>query len=195
VLTTVDGVYDKHPDETGAQLISVIDPSKEDKMPDISSTTSTHGRGGMISKLGVARKLSGLGVTTHIANIANDNVLLNLVKGVAIGSTVIADKKKSNIKRWMAFSDWQKNGSIQVNAGLFDLLKSAKSAISILPVGLEACTGDFSKGDLIEVVSPGKQQIGIGIARYDSKTLRESLGKKNMPEIIHYDHLHIKIGT
>ena len=95
----------------------------------------------------------------------------------------------------MAFSDWQKNGSIEVNQCLFDILKEGKRTISILPVGLESSTGDFRKGDLIEIISPGKQQIGIGIARYDSATLQENLGKKDKPEIIHYDHLLIKIGT
>jgi len=195
IFTTVDGVFDKHPDEPDAQLISIINPDDESNWPSVSKTTSTHGRGGMISKLGVARKISGLGISTHIININVDDAIPKIMAGDKVGTSILAQTKKSNIKRWMAFSDWQKNGSIEVNQCLFDILKEGKRSISLLPVGIEECTGNFQKGDLIEVISPGKQQIGIGIARYDSNTLKEHIGKKGKPEIIHYDHLLIKIGT
>lgn len=195
VLTSVDGVFDGHPDDVDSALIPLIDPTKDASWPTVSTTVSAHGRGGMISKLGVSRKLSSLGITTHIANINTQNAILKIIDNKPIGTTILPHKKKSEIKRWMAFCDWQKNGSIQVNSRLFDILKEGKRTISLLPVGIESCEGNFQKGDLIEVRSPGSQQIGIGIARYDSVTLKKHLGLKNKPEIIHYDHLLIKIGT
>ena len=194
ILTSVNGVYDGHPSEAGSTLIPVIDPAKDNNWPTVSSMMSTQGRGGMISKLGIAKKLSQLGITTHIANIDEENALLKIFNNESIGTVILAQKKASSIKRWISFCDWQKTGAIYVNVCLFELLKKGERAISILPIGIDRCEGDFKKGDLIEIMSPGHQQIGIGIARYDSELLSSYLGKKDKPEIIHYDHLMIKIG-
>ena len=103
-------------------------------------------------------------------------------------------KKKSNIKRWMAFSDKKQNGNIFVNSCLFDIIKEDKRVISLLPVGIEKVTGEFKKGDLVEISSPKGEKIGVGIARYHSEKLKDYLGLKNKPEFIHYDQLHIQIG-
>jgi glutamate 5-kinase len=82
-------------------------------------------------------------------------------------------------------------GSISINACLFEILKDNKRVISILPVGIEKCAGDFKKGDLVEILSLAGQKIGVGIAKYDADKLAGNLGQKAKPEFIHYDHLHI----
>ena len=193
ILTNVKGIYDKVPSAPGAQLISVIDPKKG--WPNVSSIKSAHGRGGMISKLGTARKMSALGITTHIANVDDPDVILRLVRGEKVGSTILPQEKKSTIKKWIAFNKEKQNGSIQINAGLLEILQENKKVVSILPIGIEKFEGDFKKGDLIRIISPNGQEVGIGIARYDSNKLKDFLGLKEKKEFIHYDHLHLTMGS
>jgi glutamate 5-kinase len=189
VLTNVDGVYTSHPSDPGAKLISVIDPNQH--WPTISGSKSSLGRGGMLSKLNTAKNMAGLGISTTIANIATSSVIIEIMENKPVGTTVLALKKKSNIKRWIAFNSDKKMGSISINKNLYQLLLDNHHVLSLLPVGIDTFTGEFQKGDLVEIKNPDQQEIGIGIARYDWKRLSEYLGKKNKPAFIHYDHLHL----
>ncbi|WP_131795802.1 glutamate 5-kinase [Fluoribacter gormanii] len=188
ILSNVEGVYTKHPNEIGAELISTISPNSGG--PKISAIKSLNGRGGMISKLGTAHKMSGLGITTHIVSINNPLVVMRILKEESIGTTILPSKKKSNIKRWIAYSE-KKTGSITINSCLVDIIKENKRIVSILPVGIEKCTGDFKRGDLIKILTPSNEEIGIGLAKYDANQLNEYIGHSSKPEFIHYDHLHI----
>lgn len=188
ILTNVDGVFTGHPSEPDSYLIKQIDPNKS--WPNVSSLKSTLGRGGMLSKLNTARKMSSLGISTTIANINKPDVLAQIVAQNEIGTTIITHRKKSNIKRWIAYNNDKKMGTISINQNLYALLKENTHAISVLPVGIEKFTGDFKKGDLIEIENSENKKVGIGIARYDSKKLQDYLGEKNRPAFLHYDHLH-----
>ena len=189
ILTNVKGVYTGHPNEHDSLFIPIIDPEKN--WPTVSSAKSEQGRGGMSSKLETARKMSALGITTHIASIDEPSVIKRIVEQEQLGTIILPRKKKSNIKRWMAYNSDKQMGSISVNACLFDILKENKRVISLLPVGIEKCTGSFKKGDLVEILSHDGQKIGVGIAKYDATTLSNYLGQKDQPEFMHYDHLHI----
>ena len=189
ILSNVDGVYSGHPDDPNARLIPLINP--EETWPEISLTKSTQGRGGMISKFGTARHMSNLGITTHIANINQPSVIVRLIKGDSIGTMILPNKKKSNIKKWITYNTDKHNGTIVINPNLLAILKENKRVISILPVGIERYTGNFKKGDLVEILSNEGVSIGIGIAKYDAAKLNDYLGQHGKPEFIHYDHLHI----
>lgn len=189
ILSNVEGVYTGHPNDPGAKLIPLINPNEG--WPEISSAKSSQGRGGMISKLSTARKMSGLGITTHIASVDQSEVITRVINGEAIGTSILPSRKKSNIKRWIAYDTSRKNGAIYINPCLYDIIKENKRVISILPVGIEKLSGEFKKGDVIEIISPNGDKIGLGLAMYDALKLKEFSGKKDKPEFIHYDHLYI----
>lgn len=190
ILTSVNGVYDGHPDDPNAQVIPVINP--QDKWHQASQVKTVQGRGGMVSKLTTARKMSDLGITTHILHVNEANGLLSLLEGEKIGTTVLPFKKKSSMKRWMAFTYSKHSGSIFINTCLFKILLDDEKTVSILPVGIDKCAGEFSKGDLVDIFSPEGKNIGVGIARYDSTQLQSFLGCKDKPVFIHYDQLYIE---
>ncbi len=189
ILSNVEGVYSGHPQEPGSQLIPVINPAEG--WPEVSAIKSTLGRGGMLSKLGTARKMSALGVTTHIASIEQPFIIKRIIEQEAVGTCILPSKKKSNIKRWIAYNSDKKMGSISINPCLHEILQEGKRVISILPVGIVNCHGDFKKSDLVEIISPEGKIIGVGLAKYDAQKLMGFLGKKEQPEFIHYDHLHL----
>lgn len=194
ILTSVDGVYDGHPDDPASKKIDVIDPRK-DAWPEAKAGKTAQGRGGMATKLGTARRMSELGITTHIASLKTDNVITRIAAGEKLGTTILPRTRKSSLKKWMAFSASGKGGQITVNEKLESLLRAGERALSLLPVGIEKISGDFKKGDLIDIIAPSGDKIGIGIARYGADRLREYIGQKGKPEIVHYDHLHIRTGN
>lgn len=189
ILSNVEGVYTGHPDNPDSQLLDIIDPEKG--WPQVSAKKSTHGRGGMMSKLGTARKMSSLGITTHIASINQPSVIARLILQESVGTVILPCRKKSNIKRWIAYNSDKRTGYITINQGLLSLLKDSNRVLSILPVGIESCSGRFKRGDLVEIMALTGEIVGVGLARYDADKLTALLGKKDQPIFIHYDHLHL----
>lgn len=190
ILTSVKGVYDGHPDDPNSKVIAIINP--REKQHQVSAIKTAHGRGGMVSKLSTAQKMSELGISTHIAHIDEPDVIVRIAKGESLGTTILPFKKKSSTKRWIAFSCSKKNGQIRINTCLEEIIKTKDKIISILPVGIEKYDGEFEKGDLVDIIAPNGEKMGVGIAKYGSKKLGEYLGLKNKPVFIHYDHLYIE---
>ena len=94
ILTSVDGVFDGNPKDKNARVISEIryaDISFFEKhiMPD----TSEFGRGGMLTKFKVARKLAEQEITTHIANGLQPGVLLDILAGKSVGTKFLPQSK------------------------------------------------------------------------------------------------------
>ncbi|GHU11135.1 glutamate 5-kinase [Alphaproteobacteria bacterium] len=189
ILSNVSGVYDGSPSDKKSQLISVIDPKTG--WPEVSTTKSAHGRGGMFSKLNTARNASGVGIMTHIACANHPKVIEEIIHGNQVGTAIIPSEKKSNIKRWIAYNADYSRSSIIINDGLLNILKNKKEMVSILPVGIEKISGEFKKGDIVKIASLSGETVGIGVARYDDKKLNELLGQKNSREFIHCDYMHI----
>lgn len=187
ILSNVQGVYTGNPMIPESQLIPVIDSKKG--WPNVCSSKSMHGRGGMISKINNARKMSKLGITTHIASIDQINVINRIINGEQIGTIILPSEKKSSVKRRVAYGI--PNGAININKCLYGIIKDNKCITSILPVGIESYNGRFAKGDVIEIFSPTKESIGFGVTRYDSQMLHDFLGQKNKLALIHYDYLYI----
>ncbi|GGH04001.1 hypothetical protein GCM10007415_45240 [Parapedobacter pyrenivorans] len=89
LLTDIDGLYDGHPEDPNSQLIphfTVDDPveqyiRKTDK-------GEAEGRGGMESKLRVAKQAARRNIPTFIANGKKDNIITDIVFGVPTGTLI-----------------------------------------------------------------------------------------------------------
>jgi glutamate 5-kinase len=192
LLTSIDGVYDKNPEDEDAKLISVI--NVKDKMPELTGAKTLLGRGGISSKVGTARKMALSGVMTHIASATEKDVIIRLVStNENIGSRIIPERKKAGRKKFLAFGQGIVTAKIIINDCLEKILITGQDCISILPIGVIKFEGDFAKGDLIEITNSHNKKIGIGVARYNSHKLSEYIGNKNKPAFIHYDYLHIEV--
>lgn len=191
LLTSIDGIYDKNPEDPEAKLIPMI--NLKDKLTIESGTKTTLGRGGISSKLGTAHKMAGVGIMTHIAKTTEKNVILRLVDNENIGSQIIPERKKAGRKKFLAFGQSTAAAKIIINDCLINILTTEQNCISILPVGIVKFEGNFVKGDLIEIIDSQNKKIGVGVARYNSQKLAGYIGNKNKPAFIHYDYLHIEI--
>jgi glutamate 5-kinase len=192
ILSHIAGVYDRPPGSPGAKIIPLIDWQGKKGVPGEVKGKSAGGRGGMQSKLGVARKMAALGIRTHIAAAREENVIPRILAGAPLG-TVIAPasgKKNSAVKRWLASEVSASPAAVTANACLADIIRDHHQAVSLLPVGLTSVKGEFGKGDLVRVTDEKGKPLALGVARYDAATLRRALGKKKQPVFIHYDQLH-----
>lgn len=184
MLTTVDGILDKQ-----SQVISAVTPATPVEKH-LQPERSEFGRGGMVTKCRVGRRLARLGIPSQIVNGKLSNIILKAVAGEPAGTTFAAAKRVSPIKKWLAQSAGAERGTITINECAVDTLRG-KTAASLLPVGITAMAGSFSKGEIVKITGPGGGVVGYGQAAYGAAGLRKRLGKKNQPEFIHYDYLYI----
>jgi glutamate 5-kinase len=159
---------------------------------------SSLGRGGMITKILAAKRAAGSGASTVIAWGREPDALLRLTQGESIGTLLIAPTQKNQArKQWMA-DHLQLRGAVTVDAGaVHQLLAGGKS---LLPIGMTAVDGDFSRGDVIAVRDPQGLEIARGLANYASTEARlicrkpsgefeKLLGYVAEPEMVHRDNL------
>ena len=192
ILSHIAGVYDRPPDEEGAAIIPLIDWVKKKGVPESTRGKSQTGRGGMDSKLGMARKMASMGICTHIAAAREQNIITRILDGETIGTTISPLPERRNaVKRWLASEVSKAPASVTANQCLADMMRKPDNAISLLPVGLTKISGSFAKGDLVQIVDESGLPLALGIARYDAQTLRQALGKKRQPVFVHYDQLHL----
>ncbi|MBS7371857.1 MAG: glutamate 5-kinase, partial [Bacteroidaceae bacterium] len=57
--------------------------------------------------------------------------------------------------------------------------------------GVTQVKGDFEEGDIVSIIDPQGQRIGIGRSAYSSHEAILAIGKHDVKPIIHYDYLSI----
>ena len=164
---------------------------------------SSIGRGGMITKILAAKRAAGSGASTVIAWGREPDVLLRLVQGERIGTLLVAQTaKKQARKQWMA-DHLQLRGAVTVDAGAAAKLRTEGK--SLLPIGMTAVEGDFSRGDVIAVRDPEGRELARGLANYASGEARllcrkpsseflRLLGYMAETEMVHRDNLVLTGG-
>ena len=75
-------------------------------------------------------------------------------------------------KHWIAAMKPQ--GAIRIDAGAARALGQGKS---LLPAGITGITGDFGRGDPVDILGPRGERIGAGLSRYTSAEARALIGK------------------
>jgi glutamate 5-kinase len=189
ILSNVDGIYDGNPASPESKVIREIH-EKADLSRFIQPEKSAFGRGGMLTKYHIARKVADEGILVIIANGTKRNILPELVSGGEPVCTrfLPAEKPASGIKKWIAHSESFARGAVYIDKGAEGVLYGTK-AISILFVGITRISGSFRKDDIIRIINEEGRQLGVGRAGYDSEKALTLIGKRNARPMIHYDYL------
>ncbi len=194
LLSNVDGIFSSHPNNTEAELIQKIHLNEKEPENAISDKQSDFGRGGMLTKFRIAKKVAHDGIGVHIANGTIENILIDLLdvkKELKHTFFVPNAKQNSNIKKWIGYSDGFTKGEVIINKGAADALNSDK-AISLLPVGIVKINNSFKKGDLIKIIDETGKSIGIGKAKYDSEKVASEKKPEKQKPLVHYDFLYLE---
>ncbi|MDO4931558.1 MAG: glutamate 5-kinase [Prevotellaceae bacterium] len=190
ILSNIDGIYNGSPKDPDASVIPVVEPDR-DLSDYIQTEKSGCGRGGMITKCNIARKVADEGIKVIIANGKRDNILLRLFD--APSDTLHTEftprpDAVSTVKKWIAHSESFAKGIVRLNSPAVKALCSGK-AVSLLFVGVTDIEGDFEEGDIVNIVTPENDRIAVGRSAYCSEEAKALIGKHDLKPLVHYDYL------
>lgn len=207
ILSNIDGIYNGSPADPASEVIREIEHGK-DLSSYIQTSKSSFGRGGMLTKTNIARKVADEGITVIIANGKRDNILVDLlhqelpalfpdVQSSALDSQLTytrfipAPQPVSSVKKWIAHSEGFTKGELHIDDCATKVLASDK-AVSILPIGITDVRGEFEKDDIVRIIDFEGNPIGVGKANCSSEQAREAMGKHGKKPVVHYDYLYIE---
>lgn len=197
LLSDVDGLYtaNPHSDPSAEHIPEVkrIDASIAG-MAD-GSSGSGMGSGGMASKIEAARIATGAGAHLAILSGLHPSPLSHW-QNEGRATIFLAQQGKRARKSWLA-GRLTTRGTITVDAGA---AKALMNGNSLLPAGVTAITGQFARGDVVDIIAPDGHRIGKGLCEYDSTDAQKIAGKRSdeitailgatfRPALVHRDHL------
>lgn len=196
ILSNIDGIYDGNPSCAGSSVIRRVEPHSSLEQY-IQSGKSQFGRGGMLTKSNIARKVASEGVEVIIANGKRDDILPDLLlsaerEGVVCTRFVPSEKAPSSVKRWIAHSESFAKGELHLNEGAVSALLGPE-ATSLLPVGVVSVEGEFDEGDIVRLVGPDGVQIGVGLVTGDSDAVSALAGTHGGRPVVHYDYMYLDL--
>jgi glutamate 5-kinase len=153
--------------------------------------------GGISSKISAVKLASEFGITSFILDGKNPEAIKLAIEGKNPGTKILPKKKEEKRKIWIA-NIMKGKGQIQIDHGAYEAIKKGKS---LLPSGIKSVSGEFSRGDMVEIVIDGKV-IARGITNYSSAEINlikgkktseigKILGSKKEDEVIHQDNMLI----
>ncbi len=198
ILTDQDGLYDRDPRlHRDAQLIPQAEAG-DPRLDAMAGAGSALGRGGMVTKLRAADKASRSGAATVIASGRERDVLLRLGAGERLGTLLTpATERLVARKQWLA-GQLKVRGRVVLDEGAVRVLR--ESGRSLLPVGVTAVHGAFSRGELVACTNAEGREIARGLVNYSSDEsariigqpshrIEAILGYVDEPELIHRDNM------
>jgi len=97
LLTDTDGLYTGHPDDEDSDLLEEVTPDQQvERFVQSSEKKEAEGRGGMASKLKIAKMMSRKGIPTYIANGKEENVIIDIMEGKQVGTKFIKKNPKKH---------------------------------------------------------------------------------------------------
>ncbi|MGP5496925.1 glutamate 5-kinase [Corynebacterium flavescens] len=191
LFSDVDGLYDKNPAEPGAHFIDEVRTGKDLKGVDAGEGGNV-GTGGMATKVSAARLAARGGIPVLLTS--TDNIGPALAEA-SVG-TVFHTRMERKLSAWKFWALYcaDVGGAVRLDQGAVDAV--TKGGTSLLAVGITEVIGEFSKGEIIDIIGPEGEVIGRGEVRFDSQELSQIIGKhtEDLPEIqrrsvVHADYL------
>ncbi|MCZ6516877.1 MAG: glutamate 5-kinase [Gammaproteobacteria bacterium] len=197
LLSDVDGLYESDP---ATNPDAVLIPEVHEITPELESicgsSRTEYGSGGMATKLAAARICMSAGCATLIASGIELAPLLAVENGGPCTWFLPNKTPLAARKQWIA-GTLATRGALTIDAGAERALNEGKS---LLPVGVVAVDGRFSRGDAVSIKGSSGCELGRGLAAYDSddaqvirgqrsQDIERLLGYRGRDEMIHRDNL------
>jgi glutamate 5-kinase len=159
---------------------------------------SSIGSGGMLTKVLAAKRAARSGAHTVIAWGREDNVLVRLAGGEAIGTQLLAATARLTARRQWMVDHLHTAGELVLDAGAVQ--KLVQEGKSLLPIGVCAVRGKFGRGALVSCVTEDGTHIARGLTNYTASEVRRImrhasseieaiLGYVEAPELVHRDNM------
>lgn len=175
LLSDIDGLYTASPAldprATRFDIVEKITPEIEAMAGDAGTGLS---KGGMKTKLLAAKTATGAGCAMLIGLGTRAHPLSALEAGAAHTLFVAEGDPQAARKRWIA--SMKPQGRLVLDAGAARALAGGKS---LLPAGVSAVSGEFGRGEPVEICDAAGVVLGHGLARYTGQEARAIMGHKS----------------
>ncbi|MEP2737084.1 MAG: glutamate 5-kinase [Erythrobacter sp.] len=196
LLSDVDGLYDRAPDDPEAQLVPLVEGVSPEVIAMAGDASSSGlGSGGMKAKLQAARIAERAGIALGIVNGTADAPIARL-KDTGTGTLFLPQGKDSGRKAWLG-GRIAPEGVLTVDAGCVAALGDGAS---LLAAGLTEVEGEFERGALVSLHGPKGERLGQGLVEYSTVECRAILGLREGDQeaqlgyapraaVVHRDHM------
>jgi glutamate 5-kinase len=177
LLSDVDGLYTappaSDPEAAFIDAVPVITPEIEAMAGAAGSGLS---RGGMKTKIEAAKIATAAGAAMIIASGRRKNPLAAIDSGARFTFFAAQATPATARKAWIA-SHIEPRGAVTVDAGAAAALRAGKS---LLPAGVTAVAGAFSRGDTVIILGGDGAEIGRGLVAFDLDDAQKIVGRKSI---------------
>ncbi|HXH03947.1 MAG TPA: glutamate 5-kinase [Candidatus Competibacteraceae bacterium] len=199
ILTDQQGMYDADPRQNpAARLLAEVRAGDPELERMAGGSAGVLGRGGMLTKVRAAAKAARSGTTTWLAWGREPQVLSRIAAGDGFGTLFRPSQGPvAARKQWLGVQ-LQVAGRLHLDAGAARVLR--ESGKSLLPVGVKAVEGRFSRGELVACIDPEGREVARGLVNYGAAEAQKIIGQPSdriaallgyvdEPELIHRDNL------
>lgn len=176
IASDVDGLYSAHPQrEANATPIATVDAVTPAVVAMAGESGTALGTGGMRTKLEAAQKAASAGVTTVLFHGGDELVTAGLAAGTFRGTLFPAPRTRLAARKYWLRHAPGVGGSIRIDAGAAQALRSGKS---LLPGGIVGVGGEFARGDIVDIVAgESPAPVARGITQYNAGEVRRLAGR------------------
>jgi glutamate 5-kinase len=197
LLSDVDGLYTADPNvNPQAQFLAEVAQITPEIDAMAGGSASAVGSGGMSTKITAARIAVAAGCYLCIAAGQPRHPLRRIESGARCTWFLPAATPVAARKQWIAGS-LKPAGQIHIDAGAAQALARGRS---LLPAGVTGATGQFERGDAVQVMDAQGSVLAHGLAAYSCEDVLRIMGRRSnqiealvgyrgRDEIIHRDDL------
>lgn len=200
LLSDVAGLFDRHPEEPGATVVSRVDRIDGSTEALVRDRPGGLSKGGMASKIAAADIVTEVGGHCVIAAGRDEGVFERICRGEPVGTLFVGrETTVSAWKRWLGWSA-EARGTLLVDAGAREAIVSGGR--SLLAAGITGLDGEFTAGDVVTIACAGGPAFARGLVNYPAAELARIAGLRTeriaavlgycpYDEVIHRDNLAV----
>lgn len=177
LLTDQQGLFTADPrNDPSASLIECVEHIDDSVRALAGGSISGLGTGGMGAKVQAAEVATRAGIGVVVASGGDPSCISKVLQGKRAGTAFLPCKSPlERRKRWIFGAPAA--GEIVIDGGAAKALVKGKS--SLLPAGVTAVRGVFSRGEVIRILGADGKDMGHGVSRYGSEALALIMGRRS----------------
>jgi len=199
IASDVDALYNADPRrDANAQPIGHVPQLTAQIMAMAGNSGTSVGTGGMRTKLQAAEKAAAAGIPTALFSGRNRETVKRLEMDCLRGTLIhVAGNRMQARKYWLRHAP-SGSGRVMIDAGAVRALASGRA--SLLPGGILEVSGEFHRGDLVDILDADDRPVARGLCQYGAAEVRRVAGRHSRDiatvlgysygaEIVHRDDL------
>lgn len=199
IASDIDALYSADPRRDSlAAPIAYVEALTPEVLAMAGGSGSAVGTGGMRTKLEAATKAAAAGIPTVLFSGREASTVEALAQGSLRGTLVAAGRSRMQARKYWLRHAPAATGCIHVDAGAARALAGGRA--SLLPGGMIDVSGDFHRGDLVEIIDAAGKPVARGLCQYGAAEVRRLAGRHSREielllgysygaEVVHRDDL------